>query len=182
MEDELPETTPASPPNPPQDQSGKTTPVPKYIVALLHALGVLLGYGRHLLATVRHRAAASAFSTIAACFGTANLSTVFAHLNRGILRATALESFLLARAAAGRDISMVTRPRPRRRPIRTANRHAKSQVTQVATPRLGRSRTLHAHTGGRRSSGSPPRDRPNHRRDLPRSRCRPTPRKSELFL
>jgi hypothetical protein len=100
---------PASPPDPPQDQPGKTTPVPEYISAFLYAVGVLLGYGRHLLATVRQRAAAPTFPSIAACFGTANLSTIRAHLNRGILRAIALENVLLARAAAGRDIEMVTR-------------------------------------------------------------------------
>jgi hypothetical protein len=107
MEADLP--APASPPDPPQDQPGKTAPVPEYIAALLYAVGILLGYGRHLLATVHRRAAAPTFPTIAAAFGTANLSTIQAHLNRGILRAMALERFLLARAATGRDIAIVTR-------------------------------------------------------------------------
>jgi hypothetical protein len=83
--------------------------MPEYISAVLYAVRVLLGYGRHLLGTVRQRATAPTFPTIAACFGTANLSTILAHLNRGILRATALERFLLARAATGQDISIVTR-------------------------------------------------------------------------
>ena len=108
LERDIPATPdPASPPDPPQDHPGN--PVPEYIGALLHAVGILLGYGRHLLATVRHRAAAPTFPAIAACFGTANLSTIQAHLNRGILRAIALERFLLARAATGRDIAIVTR-------------------------------------------------------------------------
>ena len=79
--------------------------MPEHIASILHAVDILLGYGRHLLDTVRHRAAAPTFPTIAACFGTANLSTILAHLNRGILRAAALERFLLARAATGRDIT-----------------------------------------------------------------------------
>jgi len=83
--------------------------MPEYIAVVIQGVRILLGYGRHLLATVRHRAAAPTFPAIAACFGTANLSTIQAHLNRGILRAIALERFLLARAAAGRDIAMVTR-------------------------------------------------------------------------
>ena len=83
--------------------------MPEYIGAVLHAVGILLGYGRHLLGTVHRRAAAPTFPAIAACFGTANLSTIMAHLNRGILRAAALQRFLLARAATGRDIEMVTR-------------------------------------------------------------------------
>ena len=98
---------PASPPDPPQDQTGST--VPEYISAVLYAVGILLGYGRHLIATIHRRAAAPTFPTIAACFGTANLATIRAHLNRGILRAAALERFLLARAATGQDINMVTR-------------------------------------------------------------------------
>jgi hypothetical protein len=110
MERDVPETPgPASPLDPSQDQTGKTTPVPEYIAALLYAVGILLGYGRHLLDTIQHRAAAPTFPTIAACFGTANLATILAHLNRGILRAIALERVLLARAATGRDIKMVIR-------------------------------------------------------------------------
>jgi hypothetical protein len=108
MEADVPATPgPASPPDPPQDQPG--TPMPEYIAAVLHGVGILLDYGRHLLATVRQRAAAPTFPALAACFGTANLSTIQAHLNRGILRAMALERFLLARAATGRDIAIVTR-------------------------------------------------------------------------
>jgi hypothetical protein len=110
MERDVPETPgPASPPDPPQDQPGKTAPVPEYIAALLYAVGILLGYGRHLLDTIHHRAAAPTFPTIAACFGTANLATILAHLNRGILRAEALQRMLLARAATGRDIDFVER-------------------------------------------------------------------------
>jgi hypothetical protein len=80
--------------------------MPEHIVFILHAVGILLGYGRHLLGTVRQRAAAPTFPTIAACFGTANLTFILAHLNRGILRAAAPERFLLARAATGRDIDI----------------------------------------------------------------------------
>ena len=47
-----------------------------------------------------------------ACFGTANLSTILAHLNRGLLRAAALERVLLARAATGQDIDFVERRTP----------------------------------------------------------------------
>ena len=97
----------ASPPDPAQDHPA-TTP-PHNISVLLHAVGILLTYGRHLLDTVRQRATAPNFSAIAACFGTANLPTILAHLNRGLLRAAALERVLLARAAAGKDIDFVQR-------------------------------------------------------------------------
>jgi hypothetical protein len=120
---------PASPPDPPQDQPAKATPVPEYIAVVLHAVDILLGFGRHLLDTVRQRAATPTFPIIAACFGTANLSTILAHLNRGILRATALQRVLLARAATGRDINIVTR---RIRTAATPTAPASSQPEQPA--------------------------------------------------
>src|ERR1700729_479018 len=102
----MPDTTQtppgASPPDPPQDSPATT--LPHNISVILHAVGILLDYGRHLIETVRQRAAAPNFNAIAACFGTANLATILAHLNRGILRAQALERVLLARAATGNDI------------------------------------------------------------------------------
>jgi hypothetical protein len=83
--------------------------VPHNISVFLHAVGILLEYGRHLIDTVRQRATAPNFNAIAACFGTDNLSIILAHLNRGILRATALERVLLARAATGHDIDVIER-------------------------------------------------------------------------
>lgn len=81
--------------------------MPPRIAFLLHVVRILLGYGRHLAATVEHRAAAPGFSIIAACFGTSSLSHILARLQRGILRAVALERVLLARAASGRDVEFV---------------------------------------------------------------------------
>jgi len=125
---------PASPPDPPQDRPGN--PVPEYIAVFLHAVSILLDYGRHLLGTVPHRAAAPTFPTIAACFGTANLSTILAHLNRGILRADALERFLLARAATGRDISLPTpRTRTDEKPPAPADPQAEQPADQPAKPK-----------------------------------------------
>jgi hypothetical protein len=135
MEADVPTTPgPASPPDPPQDQPGST--VPEHIAFILHAVRILLGYGRHLLATVRHRSTAPTFTTIAAAFGTANLPTILAHLNRGILRAAALERMLLARAATGRDINI---PPPRIRadeaqPV-PACPHAEQPADQPAAPK-----------------------------------------------
>ncbi len=100
-----PNTSAVSPPDPPQDHSVST--VPHNITVLLHAVRILLGYGRHLMETVHQRAANPNFNALAACFGTANLATIFAQLNRGLLRAAALERVLLARAATGKDIEFV---------------------------------------------------------------------------
>jgi hypothetical protein len=127
---------PASPPDPPQDQPGKTAPMPEYVAAVLYAVRTLLGYGRHLLDTVQRRATAPTFPTIAAAFGTANLATILAHLNRGLLRAAALERFLLERAATGRDIDIVTRrTRTDEPPPAPANPQAEQPADQPAKPK-----------------------------------------------
>jgi hypothetical protein len=84
--------------------------MPARIAALLHTVRILLGYGRHLTATAKDRSARPDFNAIAACFGTGRLYAILAHLQRGLLRAAALERVLLQRAARGRDIRF-TAPR-----------------------------------------------------------------------
>ncbi|MBV9748793.1 MAG: hypothetical protein JO157_08255 [Acetobacteraceae bacterium] len=121
------ETTPTpAPPAPPQR-----------IAAVLRVVHVLLAYGRHLAGSAGHRAAAPGFAAIAACFGTANLSLILAHLHRGILRAVALERVLLARAARGRDIELAA-PCIRTRPPAPANaapgRNAAPPIPRPAAP------------------------------------------------
>jgi hypothetical protein len=107
MQPTKPTTAVASPPDPPKDPPAAT--LPANIEGLLQVGRILLTYGRHLVDTLRQRAAAPGFSAIAANFGTANVTTILAHLNRGILRCLALERVLLARAAAGRDIPFIER-------------------------------------------------------------------------
>ena len=80
--------------------------MPERIAALLHTVRIMLGFGRNLAATATQRSTSDDFNAIAACFGTGRLYTIMAHLQRGILRATALENVLLARAARGRDIGV----------------------------------------------------------------------------
>ncbi|HTI81655.1 MAG TPA: hypothetical protein VL614_14505 [Acetobacteraceae bacterium] len=115
-----------------QDDSAPA--IPNNIAVLLHAARILLDYGRHLIDTVRHRATAPDFNAIAACFGTENLSTILAHLNRGILRAVALERVLLARAATGRDIDFVER----RVPTPETERATETPSAQRRAPRSSR--------------------------------------------
>ena len=71
---------------------------------MLDIVQILLGYGRHLAETLEHRAIWRGFATIAQFFGTAALPVMLAHIQRGIMRAVALERVLLARAARGRDL------------------------------------------------------------------------------
>ena len=128
MIDAASEAPAALPPDPPQEQCASN------IEFLLHATRILLGYGRHLIDTIRHRATTPNFNAIAACFGTANLSTILAHLNRGILRATALERVLLARAAIGRDIDFVQRHKPEPQPA-MAEAQPEQQAAEPTTAR-----------------------------------------------
>jgi len=100
-------TAAASPPDPLKDP--RTPIASTNVEALLGIVGILLTYGRHLVNTIRQRSTAPGFSAIAACFGTAKLSTIMAHLNRGILRCIALERILQARQAAGKDIDFIAR-------------------------------------------------------------------------
>ena len=117
--------------------------MPERIAALLHVVRILLGFGRHLADTVTDRAAAPSFTSIAACFGTANLTVIIAHLQRAILRAVALERVLLARAASGRDVDFVearsraaaTQPAPADAP---ANQQAEAPAAPTAASRQRR--------------------------------------------
>src|ERR1700735_575498 len=102
---------PASPNDPQPDRPARSMPaatMPARIAALLHTVRIMLGFGRHLAETATHRSASPDFNPIAACFGTSRLSTLLAHLQRGLLRAAALERVLLEGAARGRDIEFVT--------------------------------------------------------------------------
>ena len=103
------------PPDPAQDRSGCTAPaatipaptIPERLAALLHVVCVLLGHGRRLAENVPDRAAGVEFATLAAVCGTYNLPSILVRLQRGILRAMALERYLLARAERGREIAFV---------------------------------------------------------------------------
>jgi hypothetical protein len=126
----------ASPPYSPRD--GRAFAVPHNIAVLLHAVGILLEYGHHLIDTVRHRATAPNFPAIAACFGTANLTTILAHLNRGILRAVALERVLLARAATGNDIDFAKPRTPAPQQLPTSAEATEPAAICKRAPRASR--------------------------------------------
>jgi len=111
MEQTAPTMTRPATPDPAQDRAGRT--IPARLAALLHVVRVLLGHGRRLVETVPERAAKVEFAALAAVCGTYTLPTILARLQRGILRAMALERYLLARAAKGREIGFVY-PRERK--------------------------------------------------------------------
>ena len=85
--------------------------MPENIAQLLSIVRILLEYARHLAATLERRAAAPGFVMFEKLFGTARRPVMHGHLHRGILRATALETMLLKRAATGHDVA-ISNPSP----------------------------------------------------------------------
>jgi len=105
----------ASPPDPQPDRPAK--PVPERIAEILAIAGILAEYGRHLAATIEHRAIWRGFATIAQFFGTATIPRILPYIQRGLMRAVALHRVLSQRAARGRDLVVLARPdRSRREP------------------------------------------------------------------
>ena len=76
-------------------------PHPGRIAAVLKVVAALIAHARHFAATATTRVAAPEFATAAAVFGTDTLPTILHRMQRGMLRALALQQYLLARAARG---------------------------------------------------------------------------------
>ncbi len=90
--------TPAAPtPNPPR-------PIPGRIGGVLAVIQALIAHARYFAATVTARSAAPEFAPVAAILGTYDLPIILLRVQRGILRALALQRYLLARAAKGRNL------------------------------------------------------------------------------
>ena len=110
MEPTEPAPGPASAPAPKPARPARNmtiSSIPAGIAALLHTLRILIGHGRHLCDIAPARVGKPDFNAVTSCFGTNRLFAVLAHLQRGLMRAIALEHMLLGRAASGRDIRVV---------------------------------------------------------------------------
>ncbi len=135
MEHAAPPSSRPTQPDSTQDRPGRT--VPECIAGLLYVVRVLLGHGRRLAETVPNRAANVEFAIVAGVCGTYNLPAILARLQRGILRAMALERYLLVRAEKGRDITFVeprapTPAKPSAKPL------AEPQEAEQKVPKPGR--------------------------------------------
>jgi hypothetical protein len=78
---------------------------------VLLVLRALIAHARHFAATAAARAAVPEFATVAAVFGTYELPVILHRVQRGILRALALQDYLLGRAARGRNLRFAWPPR-----------------------------------------------------------------------
>ncbi len=101
----MPRTAPTTP------APTKPRPIPGRIGAVLNVLAVLIAHARHFAATAAARVSAPEFATAAAVFGTYDLPTLRQRMQRGMLRALALQHYLFARAARGRNLRFAWPPR-----------------------------------------------------------------------
>ncbi|HME21691.1 MAG TPA: hypothetical protein VKI44_10155 [Acetobacteraceae bacterium] len=115
--------TPAEPPNP--SRAGR----------LLNLVRKMIDYGRELAATLQQRAAAD-LRPIAHLFGTCDLAVILVRIQRGLLRANALEARLVQNAAR-LDAERSPRSAPARqtpRPARLAAPRAEDPGAPVELP------------------------------------------------
>ena len=119
---------------PPKDRPGT---IPERLAAVLQLVRILLTHGRRLAETAADQAHNPQFATIAAVFGTYNLAFIVLRVQRGILRAIALERYLLARAARGRDLTIVP-PRNRTPATPDATPQETPQPAQSKPPTYAR--------------------------------------------
>jgi hypothetical protein len=116
--------------------------MPPNIARLLCILRILLDFGRRLAAGVERVAATRDFWLFSAVFGTTTLPVIHTHIHRGILRAATLESLLLQRAAAGRD--MAARPlHPNPAPTEDTNADPCNEPFDAQVARLTAERARH---------------------------------------
>ena len=81
-----------------------TRPILGRIGAVLKVIRILIDHARTFAANARTIAAAPEFAPAAAVFGTYDVPLILLRLQRGMLRALALQRYLLARAAKGRNL------------------------------------------------------------------------------
>lgn len=89
------------------DRDRKVACFPPILAGVIQLVRILIDYGRRLHETAPARARYPQFTTAAAIFGTRDMDTILRRIERGILRAIALERFLVERAARGRELTVV---------------------------------------------------------------------------
>jgi hypothetical protein len=97
---------PGTGPTPPETPR----PILGRIGAVLRVARAKVAYGRYFTAAAPIRAAQPEFAPVAAVFGTYDITTMLFRVKRGILRALALQRYLLARAARGRNLRFIWPP------------------------------------------------------------------------
>jgi hypothetical protein len=124
-------------------------PIPGRIGAVLAVIQTLIAHARHFATIATARAAAPEFAPAAAIFGTYDVPPLLLRMHRGLLRALALQRYLLARAARGRNLRFIwppyldlqphhrppARPAPAKRPAPTSPRRKDPALLGPGDPR-----------------------------------------------
>jgi hypothetical protein len=88
----------------PPTASEPACPIPGRIGGVLRVLATLIAHARQFAATVATQVAVPEFAPVAAVFGTYDVPVILFRVRRGLLYALALQQYLLARAARGRNL------------------------------------------------------------------------------
>ena len=88
-----------------------TRRMPGRIAYVLQVARTLLDYARHFTATAAERVAAPEFASAAVFFGTYDLPVILLRMRRAMVRALALERYLIKRAARGSNLRFRWPPR-----------------------------------------------------------------------
>src|SRR4051794_4862092 len=86
-------------PDPHQDRQPPGADSPTSTSRLLSLVRTLIEYGRQLASTLQQRNRATNLADVTRDFGTIDIGKILACITRGLLRATALETRLVSRAA-----------------------------------------------------------------------------------
>ena len=113
----------------------KPRPIPGRIGAVLKVVAALIAHARHFAATAASRVANPEFATAAAVFGTYDLPTILHRMQRGMLRALALQRYLLARADTGHNLRFAWPPRVELQPHHRRPEKARRVRSEPVQPR-----------------------------------------------
>src|SRR5271165_2075809 len=86
-------------PDPHQDRAVAGAEAPSRAGRLLGLVRKLIDYGKELASTLRQRTSATNLAAVTRHFGTSDIALILARITQGLLRAAALETRLISRAA-----------------------------------------------------------------------------------
>ena len=130
---------PTNCPDPHQDRPATGAAAPSRTGRLLNLARALIDYGRQLAGTLQQRTSATNLADVTRNFGTIDIGEILARINRGLLRAAALETRLASRLAREPIAPAApSAPSPRQpraaRPVDRGASTADPRPTRLPTP------------------------------------------------
>jgi hypothetical protein len=139
-----PPSDPTAKPDPNRAGTGTAAPTP--VGRLLSLVRRLIDYGQNLAAMVQQRPSGPAFDTLAAAFGTLDLTLIIARIACGLRRAVLLQARLNRLAASGKEpyMPLARKPDEERKPRpkgATAGAGLEARAESSKQPRQPREQT-----------------------------------------